>query len=50
MMHKCYVVKIGGSKKHQLNENRAKFLTFAEIGRKLIFLGNMGNIQNASLA
>jgi len=47
MMHKCIIVKVGGSKKrklkakkHKLNKNRGNFINFVKIG---------GNMQYASL-
>jgi len=33
-MHRYIVVKIGGSKKRKLYENRGKFINFAEIGEE----------------
>ena len=54
LMPKCIMVKIGKrkkrklSKKRKLNENREEFINWAEIGG-LIFLGNKGNMQYASL-
>ena len=35
MMHKCIMVKVGGSQQTKENENRKKFINFAEIRRNM---------------